>query len=218
MILVTRSQEASDFEAYRSADVQISAQQFPEDWSNTSIFHTTCFALSKDTARTSILTAARLAARAGVQLSIDANYAAKIWPDQAEAQQVVAAYCSGGAMVKISEVDWERLYGSPWETPAAAVQHFHTLGASIGCATMGGDGCLVRDGQQVYPLGTTPGDVVDTTGAGDAFWSGFLWAWLKKYDLKACTHIARKMAEIKLSHFGPLPATVDTKQLLSAIE
>lgn len=218
MVLVTRSQEVSDFEAYRSADVQITSRQFPDHWKDVKLFHTTCFALSKDPARTSILTAARLAASAGVQLSIDANYAAKIWPDQAEAQQVVAAYCSGGAMVKVSEVDWERLYGKPWQTPEEAIKHFHTLGASIVCATMGGDGCLVSDGKTLFPLGTRPVEVVDTTGAGDAFWSGFLWAWLQQYDLKTCTRIARNMAEIKLSHFGPLPKVVDHQRLLNVTE
>jgi fructokinase len=157
--------------------------------------------------------AARLAAQAGVQLSIDANYAAKIWPDQAEAQAVVAAYCSGGAMVKVSEVDWERLYGAPWSKPEDAIAHFHQLGARVVCVTLGAEGCVVSDGDTVFRLGTRPVEVVDTTGAGDAFWSGFLCAWLDGYSLAECTLAARRMAEYKLAHFGPLPDRVDRQEI-----
>lgn len=213
LILVTRSREVSDFEAYRSADREIHFQQFPTDWTDIRLFHTTCFALSQDPARTSILMAARLAAQAGVQLSIDANYAAKIWPNQSEAQAVVAAYCSGGAMVKVSEVDWERLYGAPWQTPEAAMNHFHQLGARLVCLTMGSKGCVVSDGHTVFRLGTRPVEVVDTTGAGDAFWSGFLCAWLDGYSLAECTLAARRMAEIKLGHFGPLSGKVAREKI-----
>jgi sugar/nucleoside kinase (ribokinase family) len=213
LILVTRSREVSDFEAYRMADREIQFHQFPAKWDGVRLFHTTCFALSQDPARTSILMAARLAAQAGVQLSIDANYAAKIWPNQSEAQAVVAAYCSGGAMVKVSEVDWERLYGAPWASTEAAIAHFHQLGARLVCLTMGAEGCVVSDGDTVFRLGTRPVEVVDTTGAGDAFWSGFLCAWLDGYSLAECALAARRMAEYKLTHFGPLPTKVERQKI-----
>lgn len=214
LVLVTKSREVSNFEAYRLADCQITDNQFPEHiLTSLKVFHTTCFALSIEPARSAILKAAKIVANAGGQLSIDANYASKIWPDQEEAQRIVATYCSYGAMVKFSDVDWERLYGSPLVEPAAAARFLHELGAKTVCITLGEKGCFVsRDGEQ-HLVPTRPIEVVDTTGAGDAFWSGFLCAFLDKYGLHECALAGRRMAEIKLQHFGPLPAKVDKRIL-----
>lgn len=210
LILVTRSQQTSNFEAYRTADQFIRPAQIPSDlfW-NTSIFHTTCFAMSKMPAQQTILEAAEKAAWQGCQLSIDVNYASKIWSDQAQAQAMVATYCSYGAIVKVSEVDWERLYGTPLEHPEQAGEHFLNLGATVVCATMGGEGALAMSNEEIHFLPTRPIEVKDTTGAGDAFWSGFLTGWLDGQSLLNAAKAGRKMAEHKIGHFGALPNQVD---------
>ena len=60
LILVTKSKAVSNFEAYRGADAEITGVQFPDNYlSNCKVFHTTAFALSRDPARTTILSAAR---------------------------------------------------------------------------------------------------------------------------------------------------------------
>ena len=217
LILVTRSQEVSNFEPYRGADVMMSSAQFSDDvLAKTAIFHTTCFALSKNPARTAILDAAKRAAALGCLPSIDANYAHKIWPDDAEARSVVQAYLSHGAIIKMSEVDWQRLYLAPMTDPAEAARFLHELGASEVCLTMGSEGCYVSNGTESYFLASRPIEVKDTTGAGDAFWSGFLSAKTDGYGLLDCAKAGRSMAEIKLQHFGPLTENIDRKRLLKS--
>jgi sugar/nucleoside kinase (ribokinase family) len=213
LILVTRSKQVSNFEAYRAADKMILAAQFPKNFKEIAIFHTTCFALSMYPAQASILKMAKKAAQQGCQLSIDANYAQKIWNNRVEAQQVVADYCALGALVKISEVDWERLYETTLTDADAAAKHFLNLGARAVCVTLGEKGCFVASPAEAYFLPARPVEVKDTTGAGDAFWSGFLTAFLDKKSLLNCTKAGRRMAEIKLSHFGSLPEKVD-RQLI----
>jgi sugar/nucleoside kinase (ribokinase family) len=210
LILVTRSKAVSNFEAYRGADAEIDEDQMPDNvLSNTRIFHTTCFALSKNPAQLNILAAAERAHIHGAQLSIDANYAQKIWQNTKEAQAVLARYCALGALVKISEVDWERLYGTPLKDYEAAAKHFIGLGASEVCVTMGSEGCYVSNGQEAHFLASRPVDVKDTTGAGDAFWSGYLTAWCDGHNLINKAKAGRRMAELKLGYFGPLPDSVD---------
>lgn len=214
LILVTRSKNVSNFEAYRSADICLDAGQFTnEALQQTSIFHTTCFALSKMPAQGVLLDAAHRAKTLGCQLSLDANYAGKIWPDQAQAQAIVASYCSLGALIKVSEVDWERLYGYPLKDPSTAAHHFLSLGASMVCVTLGGDGCLIASPQEQHFLPARSVEVKDTTGAGDAFWSGALTAWLDGLDPLSCAMAGRRMAEIKLAHFGPLAGPVNKERL-----
>ena len=220
LILVTRSKAVSNFEAYRLADCQITAEQFPDEiLQQINLFHTTCFGLSRPPAGDSILQAADRAAQHGCQLSIDANYAAKIWPDQQEAQTIVARYCELGALVKVSEVDWQRLYGSSLTNAEKAARHFLDLGARQACITMGGEGVFVAacDEAGVF-LPARSVDVKDTTGAGDAFWSGYLTAWLDDHGIRHCAMAGRRMAELKLGHFGPLPNQVDRQLIYEDFE
>lgn len=214
LILVTRSQQVSNFEAYRLADQQIVEEQIPAgQLADTAIFHTTCFALSREPAKTSIMKAARLASERGCQLSIDANYAQKIWPDQEEAQKLVAEYCGLGAMVKVSEVDWERLYNTKLTEPEQAAAHFLKLGAKEVCITLGGEGCFVSTGSEQHFLKARKVEVRDTTGAGDAFWSGYLTAFLDSHNLLNRAKAGRRMAELKLMNFGPLPSKMDRRDI-----
>lgn len=209
LILVTRSKTVSNFEAYRGADKEIELNQMPDDvLKNTRIFHTTCFALSLEPAQSNIMAAAKKAHQLGVQLSIDANYAQKIWQDRAEAQRIVAEYCSMGALVKVSEVDWERLYGEKLADYRKTAQHFLNLGAKEVCVSLGGDGCFVASANETYFLEARKVEVKDTTGAGDAFWSGYLTAWLDNHTLLNKAKAGRRMAELKLGYFGPLPNEV----------
>ncbi len=207
LILVTRSRQVSNFEAYRMADPLIISEQLPESLlANATIFHTTCFGLSRDPAQSAIMQAAAQARQQGCQLSIDVNYASKIWPDRTQAQALVAQYCTWGTLLKISEVDWERLYDIPLDEPQQATAHFLNLGAKQVCVTLGDQGCVVDDGSGAQFLPARPINVKDTTGAGDAFWSGYLTAWLDGHTPLNCAKAGRRMAEEKLQHFGPLSA------------
>lgn len=210
LILVTRSKTVSNFEAYRGADCQITSQQFPEElFSTIRIFHTTCFGLSLDPAQSTIMQAAYQAAEHGVRLSIDANYAQKIWKNRTQAQQIVKEYIGLGALVKVSEVDWERLYEKPLTDAQEVIEHFLQLGAHEVCVTLGSEGCWVANAQEQHFVPARPVIVKDTTGAGDAFWSGYLTAWLDNKSLLDRALTGRRVAELKLSHFGTLPQQID---------
>ena len=214
LILVTRSAAVSNFQPYRGADSMLSIRQFPYGrFEDLSIFHTTCFALSKNPSRDVILQAAAKAQRAGVQLSIDANYAEKIWPDRREAQRSVAEYLRLGSLVKVSDVDFTRLYGDENPTPQNVIDHFLKMGAKEVCFTLGEHGCWVANEKERHFLPAREVEVKDTTGAGDAFWSGYLTARLDEKSLLECAMAGRRMAELKLGHFGPLPDSVDRESL-----
>ncbi len=210
LILVTKSKAVSRFTAYRGADAQIllSAADIAS-LCQTRILHTTAFALSLEPARASILQAAKAAAAAGVQLSIDANYAEQIWPDRPAAQASISQYLAQGALAKFSEVDYERLFQEKVKDPALAAQRILDLGAKIVCLTLGEEGVYVKSLHTDFHLAARKVEVKDTTGAGDAFWAGFLCAYLDGKSLLDCAKTARAVAEMKLGYFGPLPSRID---------
>ncbi|MCE9642782.1 MAG: carbohydrate kinase family protein [Candidatus Andersenbacteria bacterium] len=62
-------------------------------------------------------------------------------------------------------------------------QGFHDIGIATVVITDGPDGAYASDSRQIYHLDIYPGDVVERTGAGDAFGSGMLAALIHKQTL-----------------------------------
>lgn len=207
VIFITKSDDTPDFIPYRNADFQISEDQISSDLlKQTTVFHTTCFALSKNPAQTTILNKAKEAYRLGCQLSIDVNYSKKIWDNQEEAMAVIKAYCQFNPLVKVSEVDMLRLFGYSLKHQAI-FDFFHLEGVETVCLTLGKQGVkLSQKGKEVIELPAVEVPFIsDTTGAGDAFWSGFLYANIKEKTIEKCLEIALDLAALKLQNVGELP-------------
>ncbi len=216
VIFVSKSTTTPDFIPYRQADCQIFESFLPDEViSQAKIFHTTCFALSKNPARQTIINRAKKAKELGLQLSIDINFSERIWPDRAEAIQVLSDYLANDPLVKLSEDDCFRLFGET-KSEDYIFQFFHALGATTICLTKGKNGVVVSDTlkgsfvQSALPIS----EIKDATGAGDAFWTGFLYAQLKQLSLDECMTIAQKLAAIKLQSLGKLPDAANIIELI----
>jgi fructokinase len=211
VIFVSRSDGTPDFIPYRSADCCIYEEQISsETLANTTIFHTTCFALSKNPAQKTILKKAQEAYNLGCKLSIDVNYARKLWKSQKKAFKVIKTYCQFNPLIKISEDDMLRLFEK--ELPHEEIfRFFHDQGADTVCLTLGSKGVkLSQKGEKVIEMPAIKIDkVMDTTGAGDAFWSGFLFAYIKEKSIQECLDIALKLAALKLQNVGRLPDNIN---------
>lgn len=211
VIFVSKSTGTPDFIAYREADIQILPSQISDELlAKAKIFHTTCFALSKNPARTTIVESAVRAKSLGLQTSIDINFSERIWPDREEAKQVLKAYLATDPLVKLSEDDCFRLFAEE-QSEAFIFEFFHGLGATTICLTKGKDGVVLSDKiHGVFRQNATQLDnIKDTTGAGDAFWTGFLYARLLQKDFEESITIAQKLAVLKLQSVGKLPDGID---------
>lgn len=211
VIFVSRSDGTPDFIQYRSADFRITEEQIStEILSRTKIFHTTCFALSKNPAQKTILKKAQEAHNLGCKLSIDVNYAKKLWKSQKEAFDVIKTYCQFNPLIKISEDDMLRLFEK--KLPHEEIfEFFHNQGVDIVCLTLGSKGVkLSQKGKEILQLPAIKiAKVLDSTGAGDAFWSGFLFAYIREKSLEESLNIALKLAALKLQNIGRLPDNIN---------
>jgi fructokinase len=210
VIFVSRTNHTPDFTPYRAADYFISEDQISrKTLLNTNIYHTTCFALSKNPARDTILKKAEEAFGLGCKLSIDVNYAKKLWDSRDTALRVIKAYCKYNPLIKISEDDMFRLFEQ--ELPHDEIFHFfHAEGAETVCLTLGGKGVkLSQKGKDIIHLPAIKVDrILDATGAGDAFWSGFLFGYIKEKPIEECLKVALQLAALKLKHVGRLPNNI----------
>jgi fructokinase len=216
VIFVSKSTETPDFIPYRQADCEIYETQLPDSvLQEAKIFHTTCFALSKNPARNTILNRAKRAKELGLRLSIDINFSERIWPNREEAKQVLKEYLSYNPLVKLSEDDCYRLFAEE-KTDEFIFDYFHGLGANTICLTKGKNGVVVSDNKEglLFQNAIELDEIKDATGAGDAFWTGFLFAQLHNYDLLTSITIAQKLAAIKLQNIGKLPDDIEILELI----
>ena len=211
VVFVSKSKGTPDFIPFREADSFITEDQISKNvLQQSNIFHTTCFALSKEPAQATILKKAEEAFNLGCKLSIDLNYAKKLWDTQEEAIRVIKTYCRFNPLIKISEDDMFRLFEKEL-THQEIFEFFHNLGVDTVCLTLGENG--VKLSQLEKKTITLPAikvkKVIDTTGAGDAFWSGFLYAYIKEKPIEDCLQIALKLAALKLQNVGRLPDNIN---------
>lgn len=203
IVMVGRSKGTPDFVAYRMADTQIGPihRSLIEQ---SSILHSCAFALSRNPAQLNILTAFDEAVSMGKKISIDWNFAPSIWPD--DGKLIFRKICDYRPLLKMSMDDIERFLGKQVSAEEAR-NYLSTVTTTVSCLTCGKDGvwfCDISDRSWKFMPAAPVPEVRDTTGAGDAFWSGFLHAYLKKQSTDNCIMEGLQIAAKKVQKIGPL--------------
>ena len=87
----------------------------------------------------------------------------------------------------------------------------------VAALTRSEKGSVVLSGDEVHVIDAVSGvDVADTTGAGDAYAAGFLYAYTRGCDLATCGRLGGVMAAEVISHYGARPEA-DVKALAAAV-
>lgn len=214
IVTVTRTSGTPDFALFRHADRLLRPADLPDALlSGARLLHTSGFALSREPARTTLLDAAARAAARGVALSVDLNVAPRSAEERLAQQTTVRAFLALGPLVKLSRDDGERLIGESLPDAELAARLLD-WGARLVCLTRGAEGAFVAWAGGTAEVPAPPVEAVaDATGAGDAFWAGFLAAWLGGAAPPACAEAGGRLAALKLARVGPLPDRLDADVL-----
>jgi sugar/nucleoside kinase (ribokinase family) len=78
----------------------------------------------------------------------------------------------------------------------------------IAALTRGPHGSIIVAGDAIHVIDAHPVDVVDTTGAGDAYAAGFLYGFTHGYPLGVCGQLASLGASEAISQLGARPDSV----------
>ncbi|MNJ55956.1 2-dehydro-3-deoxygluconokinase [compost metagenome] len=146
-------------------------------------------------------------------IGFDPNYHPMIWQSGEDGVAYVKSMIGKVDFIKPSEDDAERLFGK--DTPDNHVQRFIELGAKLVIMTLGKDGAIVSNGSETVRFETMAREVVDTTGAGDAFWSGFYAGLIKGCTVRNALTLGFAVSAYKLQYTG---AVVDLPSLERLIE
>ena len=140
---------------------------------NCGILHVGSLSLTDEPARSATLWAVEQVRARGGAVAYDPNYRASLWRDEESARKQMRSLVPMADYIKISDEETELLTGH--SSPREAARALLEQGACCAAVTLGEEGALIaaRDGMAVVP-GCAAKWVVDTTGAGDAFWGAFL--------------------------------------------
>jgi len=112
-----------------------------------------------------------------------------------------------------SEGELKMLTGKGWKEGAKTLLK---EGVSIVAVKLGKRGCYVTDGKEAHLIEPFKVNVVDTTGAGDAFCAGFLYGLVKGQDLYQCGRLGNFVASRCITKVGArtgLPGLSDLKKM-----
>ncbi|MDQ1142450.1 carbohydrate kinase family protein [Pedobacter agri] len=203
VVLVAKNNHRPDFIPYRSADFAI-RRVADELIEAADIVHTTAFALSREPARRNIMTALAKAYQMGKSISVDWNFAPSIWQDD-DGKEVLKKILKLNPLLKVSVDDLERFVGQSFSVEES-VAWLDRLDAAAICLTCGKHGVWYKSNKlswkykNAIPVETVRG----VTGAGDAFWSGFLSAFILEKPMDECINKGLEVARLKIEKPYPL--------------
>ena len=203
--MIARHTNTPDFTIHRGADTLLDTNNgLKEVICNSRVVHTSAFALARQPARSTILQALKTAHEHGCLVTLDPHYHPHNWPDIPEFVSELKAACQYVDITPPSLADCVRLLGSG-RSPAEYANDFMDWGPTIVNNTMGGEGVFLAssEGDQ-YQIASNQITVADVTGAGDAFWAGYLYSWLDGSSPLEATCFGLVVAEAKLGVMGPI--------------
>ncbi len=153
-----------------------------------------------------IVTEALAKARtAGVAVSFDVNYRARLW-SPAQAATTLAPLLVGVDVLFCSRGDAERLFELRQAPEEAIVRLAQRTGAALTVMSVGADGVLAWDGVTLYHQPALPAVIIDRPGAGDALAAGVLHGWLAG-DIAQGLRYGVTLAALALSQHGDMVVT-----------
>ena len=209
---MTRSVATPDFLIHRGADANLTIDDLPEtveaDW-----VHTSAFALSRAPMRDAVLEFLRRAKRDGAGVSFDPNYHPHVWGSQ-RPDDIFPDLFPLVDVVKASDDDCERIcgYGVSVEEGIGKLQDY---GARHVVMTTGSGPVFYTDNGSIESLPIPHVDVRDVTGAGDAFWSGYITATLRDVSPSLAVASGIAVAARAVRTVGPFDRDLDVDEVIS---
>lgn len=203
------------------ADTCLTQEELKEEIIRDSkVFHVGSLSLTVEPARGTTFKALEIAKKAGCIISYDPNYRAPLWDSKEFAIEGMRSVVSYVDAMKISDEETALL--TDIVEPEGAAKKLVDMGVSVVAVTLGAEGALVctKDGSMIVP--GFKADMVDTTGAGDSFWGGFLKCLLesgkspKDVTLEEAAEFAKygnAVASLCVEKRGAIPAMPSVKAI-----
>ncbi len=213
------------FTFYRKpgADIMLEDSDIPDELLNEcDIYHFSGVSLTDEPAHGAVIRAAARAKARGCLVSFDPNYRPFLWPDSEEARKAFFEAISFSDIVKLSDDELALLTNKT--TLEEGGKEILKLGPSlllISCGAKGSYGLTANGVFEHSPA--LPVEVIDTTGAGDAFLGAALvklaqkskkdLAGLAAENLKEILYFCNIAGSLTTTKLGAIPALPNKKEI-----
>ena len=196
------------------ADTRLEIDDLPVDVIKDSrVFHVGSLSMTNEPARSATIKALELAKEAGCVMSYDPNYRDSLWVNAELASVQMRSLVRFMDLIKISAEECPLL--TDFDKPEDAAKDLLSKGAKAVVVTLDADGAYVATADGGKIVESFRVDAVDTTGAGDSFWGGFLCAFcesgkkpeeLTLDDVAAFARFGNAVASLCVRKRGAIPA------------
>lgn len=192
---------------YRFADTMLEyTKELADCAANAKIIHFSCWPISVGKTRETVKKLVSAAKAQDTVVCFDPNYHPMLWQEGEDGIAYLKDFIGCCDIVKPSLDDSQRIFGIT--DKEEIISRFHKLGAKLVVLTLGRDGLMVSDGRNCKAYPTLATEVVDATGAGDSFWSGFYTGITKGFPIEKAVMAGSAASAFKLKYIGassPMP-------------
>lgn len=203
--VVHRSDSTPEFFIMRGADANSTVGPIPP----TRWVHTSMFALSREPQRSAILTLLdNLPPETSV--SLDCNYHRSVW-GSLDPRPTLALLGKSVDFLKLSLDDAERMFSFHGRT--VIMEELAEMGFGQVCLTGGSQEIWLSVSGDLIRVPVPSREVVDVTGAGDAFIAGMVLATIDGLSSEDAVRVGIEVAGQSLAVVGHLPQPIDRRAL-----
>jgi fructokinase len=160
-------------EFYRTSDYHIHYNKELESTiKNSKILHFSYWPLSIEPSKSTILKSIEIARKNKVIIGFDPNYHVDLVPNGGLSIGEILDVIGKVDIIKPSLDDSVRLFGEGFTT-TEYIQKYSDLGCKLVIMTLGEKGLIASYKGEIIKMSSLAKTVIDSTGAGDAFWGGF---------------------------------------------
>ena len=104
------------------------------------------------------------------------------------------------------------------QTPEEIADFYRSFGVETVMVKTGADGLFVKNGREAHYVRAHQVPVVDTTGAGDAACGGFLYGYVRGWDLLRCGRLANAVGALTVQVMGGADGVRSLDETLALME
>ena len=191
------------FSFYRSpcADIMLTPEEISEEYiKSAKLLMCGTVSMADEPARSAIFKAIEYAKRHGLQVACDPNLRNDLWHNKDPREHIFKVLKDTDIFLpSISEAEF--ITGEKGEK---AFESILELGPSIAGITQGAEGATILTKDGIFSAPSYKVDVVDTTGAGDAFAAGLITGLLTNMPLKEIPYFANAVSALKITRKGAM--------------
>lgn len=219
--LAENGERSFSFARYDAADTNLRWEEVPRTLlTDTRVLSVGTLGMTDEPMRTTQLRCIETAKAAGAYIAVDPNYRATLWRSEGDFLRQTERLLELADYVKLSDEETALVTGCT--DPEKALEALERRGVRTAVVTRGKDGALALSGGQLVRAAGVPAVAVDATGAGDAFWGGFLYRLLHQgYPMEAqtegmladCLTFGNRVGAYCVGHLGAISGMPTMAQL-----